>query len=68
MPSKGLFAVCLLLLVSCGSDVGIATTRTTQAGSDQQAEGPLAPEELSPTLIAFSNRLEARIDRAAGDI
>lgn len=68
MPTKPLLLGCLLLLVSCGSDVNIAATRNGPAGSGQEAAGQIAPEDLGPTLLAFSRRLEGRIDRAAMDI
>ncbi len=68
MPTKLLLAGCLLLLVSCGSDVTISSTRNGPAGEGQAAAAQIAPEDLGPTLMAFSRRLEGRIDRAAMDI
>jgi hypothetical protein len=80
MATKGILATVLLLLVGCGSDVSVSTTRNEPAveSSAETAPGttsdkssdtpPFAPEELGPTLAAYSRRLEARIDRAAGEI
>ncbi len=68
MPKKMLLAGCLLLLVSCGSDVTIASTRGGASGDGSAAASQIAPEDLGPTLLAFSRRLEGRIDRAAMDI
>ncbi len=69
MPAKLLLLGCLLLLVSC-SDVDIASTRSgPAAGGNQSApSSQIAPEDLGPTLLAFTRRLEGRIDRAAMDI
>jgi hypothetical protein len=68
MPTKMLLLGCLLLLVSCGSDVNISATRNGPSGEGQGAVSQIAPEDLGPTLLAFSRRLEGRIDRAAMDI
>jgi hypothetical protein len=65
---KLILAGCLLLLVSCGSDVTIAGTRGAPAGDAQTSATQIAPEDLGPTLQAFSRRLEGRIDRAATDV
>ena len=68
MARTGILVVSLLLLISCGSEVSVSTTRNEAGGTEQSAATALAPEELGPTLAAYSHRLEVRIDRAAGEI